>query len=439
MLRGPQRLVVGLTVGLSTCLIAQAARADSFATPLPPPSEIFNGTDAGECQFPSAVGMRIGGQIFCTGTLIHPQVVLFAAHCLDTSQEGVFPDDIMFGEDADAPARAIPVTNCEFHPDWHTFGIDLAACTLPVAVHQVPITPIIMGCEVDALVPDTDLTIIGFGATAGFVDDEGNLSVEGVGRKRFTHQRLTDVLTADNDIIMIGPDTGGCFGDSGGPAMVQLFDGTWRVLGAASTLHPESVPDPEGEICGLGTVYEIVWNHVDWLESFTGIDVTPCHTSDGTWSPGPDCGGFPLAPGTPETSWKQGCEVTQLAGWSSTCGSPFSDGPFPSPDPPPEPNPEPDPVPPPEPNPEPDPVPPPEPNPEPNPAPPPPPPPDDTGVTPTGSDTVPDTSDGEPSSGDIDSAGDLADRGCTCTTAASPTAPLALLLLALVRRRRRQA
>ena len=117
----------GLVVGFAACLGSQAARADSFATPLPDPSAIFNGTDASECAFPSAVGMRVGGQIFCTGTLIHPQVVLFAAHCLDTSQDGVFPDDIMFGEDADAPARAIPVTNCEFHPDWHTFGIDLAA------------------------------------------------------------------------------------------------------------------------------------------------------------------------------------------------------------------------------------------------------------------------------------------------------------------------
>lgn len=434
MLRG-----LPLVISLGAWMSSQPAHADPDAATLadaakPGPSAIFNGSDASECAFPSAVGMLIGGEIFCTGTLIHPQVILFAAHCMDTSQQGVIPEAIMFGEDADDPARVIPVDTCQLHPDWQTLGIDLAACTLPVAVHQVPITPIIMGCEADTLQPNVDLTIVGFGATAGFLDEEGNLSVEGVGRKRFTHQRVTDVLIGDNDLVMVGPDTGGCFGDSGGPALVQLFDGTWRVVGAASTLHPDSVPDPEGEICGLGTVYEIVWNHVDWLESSTGFDLTPCHTSDGTWDPGPDCGGFPLAPELPETSWAEGCAVASLAGWSSTCGSPFSDGPFPDPNPPPEPEPEPNPAPPPEPEPEPLPEPDPAPTPQPQP-----PPPDDSGATPTESnnslsDTAGDTGD---SSGALDSAGnDLSDRGCTCRDAAPSSAPLTLLLLLALGRRR---
>ena len=71
-------------------------------------------------------------------------------------------------------ARApIPVADCVVHPEWDSAGIDLAACTLPVAVHHVPIAPLLAGCEVDALQPGTVVTIVGFGATAGFQTPRG--------------------------------------------------------------------------------------------------------------------------------------------------------------------------------------------------------------------------------------------------------------------------
>jgi hypothetical protein len=429
------RGVLTALVAASTPGLAHADEADAFAAPEQGPSTIFNGLDAAQCAFPSAVGMldRDTEDLFCTGTLIHPQVVLFAAHCMDPESSWATPGSIMFGEDVEAPVRQIPVEDCIMHPEWLSAGIDLAACTLPVAVRQVPIVPVIMGCEVDALQPDTMVTIVGFGATSGIVDEEGGVSSTGAGRKRFTEQRITDVLVNANDVVMVGPNTGGCFGDSGGPAFARLGDGTWRVIGAASTLHPQSPEGPDGEICGFGTVYEIVWTHMAWLEEFAGFDLTPCHDTDGTWRPGPECGGFPFEPGVPETSWKLGCEVANIGAWSSSCGAPFSDGPFPSPGPVPEP-------PPPEPVPEPPP-------PDPVPEPPPPPPADsisagdDEGRPPLDPGGDPESETASESESDDDDGGgvgesDLADRGCGCRDTERSRAPLALLLLALLRRRR---
>jgi len=414
---------VGLVAAL--VLLGRPAQASPGLAAALDPSGIFNGTDTTECMFPSAVGMldEASGQLFCTGTLIHPQVVLFAAHCMDPNDSWATPGTIMFGEDVDAPVRPIPVADCVMHPEWETAGIDLAACTLPVAVRHVPIAPLLMGCEVDALQPGTAVTIVGFGATNGFQSPEGDIITQGVGHKRFTQQTVTGVFPQFNDVVMVGPNTGGCFGDSGGPAFVQVADGTWRVFGAASTLHPDSAPDENGEICGLGTVYEIAYNHLDWLESFSGFDLTPCHDPDGTWNPGQNCGGFPLSPAVPETTWKTGCEVKSLGAWSSTCGPAFSDGPFPAPGPlPPKPAPQPQPQPVPQP-PQPPPI-------------PPLPPPDDTG-TPTESNSDSDSDSESDSATDSETAAedDGKDRGCSCRQTTPPALAL-FALLALGRRRR---
>jgi hypothetical protein len=421
-------------VGFVACVLVFAASAPAGADVAAPaePQGIFNGQKAGVCDFPSAVAMldQGSGQMFCTGTLVHPQVVTFAAHCMDPQTSWATPGRVMFGEDVLAPVREVDVASCTMHPQWNPAdnAFDLAVCVLAEPVTQVPFTPLIMGCEIEQLHEGLEVVIVGFGATGAQLDPEGNPLPEGAGFKRFTTQTIEVVDSAATEITMIGPDKGGCFGDSGGPAFAVMPDGTWRTLGAASTLHPLSEPDPNGEICGLGTVYEVFWPEMDWLEGVTGIDLTPCFDTAGNWQPTASCGGFPTDP-IEASSWGKGCAQSTIGTWSATCGPPFSEEPFPGPpepEPPPEPPPpEPVPEPPvpepvPEPTPEPTPQPVPEPRPEPQPQPRPEPEPDD-----------------EP---DESTAGfdDLTERGCACSQGQGvPKDMLALVALLGLRRRRR--
>lgn len=412
----------GLAVGWSVPAAAELAAPDAGPRP------IFGGATAGVCDFPSAVAMldRDTNSLFCTGTLVHPQVVTFAAHCMDPEGSWATPGRVMFGEDVDAPVREVEVAACTMHPQWDpaTNAFDLAVCVLAEPVTQVPFTPLIMGCEIDQIEPGLEVVIVGFGATGAQLDPEGNPLPEGAGRKRFTTQTLTVVDPGATEITMIGPDKGGCFGDSGGPAFARMSDGTWRTLGAASTLHPESVPDDDGEICGLGTVYEVFWTEMDWLEGFTGVDLTPCHDTAGNWQPTAGCGGFPSDLLDPSSTWGDGCAPASFGEWSATCGPPFSAEPFPGPPapPPPEPPPpEPEPVPEPEPTPEPVPEPRPEPVPEPRPEP---------------------TPEPTPEPEDDDTAGldDLTERGCTCSQGQGVPKDMLVLvgLVGLLRRRSRR-
>ena len=119
------------------------------------PQTILGGDIVGACGWPNVVS--IAGS--CSGTLIHPQVVLYAAHCGDQVPWVRFADTI------EGPSREVVPERCETHPiGSFGFGTDFAYCVLPEAVTDVPITPPLMGCDVDArLAVGQPATIVGFG------------------------------------------------------------------------------------------------------------------------------------------------------------------------------------------------------------------------------------------------------------------------------------
>lgn len=380
---------------------------DAFgSTPSEP--RIANGVDAQTCQWPSVVAMVDVDQgfiPFCSGTLLTPEIVMFAAHC--TEQSGWQADAIGFGEDGYNAERLIATAECETHPAYDPGSqfLDLAYCRLAEPVTDIPIIPMLMGCEVGVLDPGDSVAIVGFGAAAGLYDGN-DLDIQGGGPKRFTKMTVEAVDFAANDLLILGDDTGACFGDSGGPAFVQLPNGEWRVIGAASTLHPNTPYLPGDNVCTYGTVYELGFTEAGWIEGTSGVDITPCHDSNGDWNPGPDCRDFALQPWLGDGTWNAGCPNGGTTGWVSTCGPPFMDEPEP-PIPPDLPPPmEPDPVPPPM---EPDAI---------------PPDPEDTGGT------------GEDPGADDDSTPPGRGCGCTADTRGARGLPLGLLLVPVLWRRK---
>src|SRR5688572_1677047 len=95
-------------------------------------SAIYGGTTVPVCGWPSTV--ELGGA--CTGTLVHPQVVIYAAHC------GASYSKIYFGENYQAAAKTATPSSCKvFAGGGPGKGNDFAVCKLSAPVTNVPITP----------------------------------------------------------------------------------------------------------------------------------------------------------------------------------------------------------------------------------------------------------------------------------------------------------
>ncbi|MGB1701190.1 MAG: trypsin-like serine protease, partial [Nannocystaceae bacterium] len=225
------------------------AREVETAAPEDAP-EIYGGTPTPICAWPTTVSL--GG---CTGTLVHPRVVVYAAHC------GGNQNAVAFGENQGAPALTVGTEFCQTNPAYNggASGRDQAFCVLSQSV-GLPIVPPLMGCETGVLQGGQEVTIVGFGQAD---------AVPNYGLKRNV---TTTINSIQNDEAYIGGNgQDSCQGDSGGPVYVRLSsdiggDDTWRVFGITSY----------GGQCGGGGYYSMMHTQMSWFEGASGIDLTPC-------------------------------------------------------------------------------------------------------------------------------------------------------------------
>lgn len=266
--------------------------SDGLAADIPPDG-IYGGNPTSTCEWPSAV--FLGG---CTGTLVHPQVVIYAAHC------GTDVPWVWLGEDSNQDAgRYVSTEQCMIYPGGEPgYGTDFAFCTLAEPIDDVPIVPPLMGCEAEILEPGLETWLVGF----------GNTDTGGFGTK---YEVAVELQYIENDEAFLGG--GGlapCYGDSGGPAFVRLPadidpEQSWRVFGITSW----------GGECGGGGFYSMMHMGMSWFESESGYDITPCHDADGTWNPSPACAAFPIDPGVGAGAWPS-CGGGALSGVGTSCG-----------------------------------------------------------------------------------------------------------------------
>jgi V8-like Glu-specific endopeptidase len=289
---------------LSLALLAAPAIAFAGGPEVEAPEstpQIWQGTDTEPCGWPSVV-MVTGDGTLCSATLIHPKVVMFAAHCGDTNKV------VRFG-DSDVSAKTRQVEYCKTNPGYNgSQSTDWAYCVLQQEVTEIPFTPVGYGCEVQQYYYNgADIAIIGFGNNTGDT---------GAGRKRWGWTYISNASGTRFDVGGNNSETI-CSGDSGGPSMIRYDDGSWHVYGIASTKNDDTCSSAKG-------THSLAVNAVEWIEQDSDIDVTVCHDLAGNWDPGPLCGNFFNGqPALGYGSWNEWCPDATALEWSATCGTDF--------------------------------------------------------------------------------------------------------------------
>ena len=240
---------------------------------------IYGGTPVAATAYPE-VGWLASG---CTATLVHPEVIVFAAHC-GAVQEAVWWGDVL-ELDPNVPAgsslvpaggaASSPIKYCRVHPEAApASGLDVGYCLLETPMSGVPVVPIATPAEYGELVEGDPATLVGYG-----FDSETDT---GLGVKRSVQ---ASIVRVGSEIIIGDDQTGSCRGDSGGPAFLRLQAPTpptseWRLAGVLST--------GEAGSCGAGR-YTDLWRNIEWLQEETQRNLTPCVGPEGNWSPSAAC------------------------------------------------------------------------------------------------------------------------------------------------------
>lgn len=259
--------------------LALASALTATAT-LQADSRIVGGTDAKPGSWPSQVFLKNKNEnhydgLFCGGSLIKPDWIITAAHCVDdenTDSFDVVTDVYNLKTDA---GQQLAVKRIITHPDYDFISqdFDIALVQLQQPVTPAVTLPLISG---NPNLTGATATVIGWGNMSD--DPQYNFypfKLQEVQVPIISNRECREVAEQQGDspktitgnMLCAGYLSGGkdsCQGDSGGPLMVQR-SGAWVLAGIVSWGKGCALPLTYG-------VYSRVSNFLDFIAEQTSVD-----------------------------------------------------------------------------------------------------------------------------------------------------------------------
>lgn len=276
--------VVVAAAALAACVPEPAATTSQQAP-------VIGGTPTTDGEYPAVGALWLGFGVGCTGTLIRPDVVLTAAHCLDPAFIG---DEIPgFTLDGD-PNAGVPVVvpgratarhelfqlDVELQPGPQQFyDVGLVFLAQPITTVE-PMTMATPAEAAAALAPGLAIELVGYGITD-----------EQTGAAGIKTSAVADLVTfSDSELQISTPgQPQNCNGDSGGPGIADLGAGP-RLVGIVS----RSADVQPG--CAAGGIDTRVDYYLGWIEDRVDGPCPSGCTDAGAPDAAPDAAGPDAGP-----------------------------------------------------------------------------------------------------------------------------------------------
>jgi secreted trypsin-like serine protease len=246
-----------LVVLLGALAVAGTAQADGGAR-----ASIVNGHAATIAEFPSLayIEAREGnGGFACTGTVIAPRVVLTAGHCVEDPETGrITPaQDYLVATGVAEPGKAGPgnvfrVAEAHAFPEFDPGALrGDAALLILSAPTAAPALPLAGAADLGLYAGGATVQLAGWGLTSANAKQPPpslratTTMVQSTTLCRNKTRSYYPPFSPALQLCTLPPTakkSGGCFGDSGGPAIGQRADGSPVELGIISTGAPGCDP-----------------------------------------------------------------------------------------------------------------------------------------------------------------------------------------------------
>ncbi len=275
---------------------------------------IINGESATEEDYPMAGAMLMDGVLnlgafgtydlrllVCSSTLIAPDVVMLAAHCLDdtafTFGLGTIDDkdvrwtrtaDLSVGWDGSAtpewPEDAVAAWDWAVHEDFDLFSLqtglalnyDIALLFLDTPIYDVPLGYLIRADEADQVVEDASVDVVGWGQQTATniweAPPEGTYGIKMMGTSHIAQVADYEIQIGEEE-----SDVRKCHGDSGGPTFLSVesdYKEPLRVIGVTSHSYDQT------DCFTTGGVDTRVDYYLDWIEQQM---TSRCDSGDRAW------------------------------------------------------------------------------------------------------------------------------------------------------------